>query len=543
MPTKINATTRLWRILGRNQRDVYSIFFFSLLSSVIGLLVPLGIQGIISFVQANAMSTSLILLAVMVVITVILIGVLQLNTMAVAERIQQNLFADYTFQIANRLHQLDLQQQEEYYLPELLNRYFDIATLQKGITKILIDLPIAVIQLLVGILILWIYSNFFIVFGLLLIVILYWILRITSPKGFRTSIEESNNKYLIGAWLEELARDLRSTKFGNIPYLFEQKTDEKCNEYIRARTSHFLTLRIQYRTLVIFKSLLTAAMLGLGIYLLVTQQMNVGQFVAVELIIVLVINSVEKIITSLENVYDTLTAVEKIEKLTEYTIEKSGFAELKEPEFIKLEARNVSFSYIDGNQAIQNFNFTFLPKHHYLITGEVNKGKTTLLKLLATINTHFDGILIYNDLPMNNYSLASLRQNISLLMNEQYIIKGSLIENITMGMPFTIQSILECLDVIGIKEMVQAWPNGLDTILDSNGRTLSRSVIKKILLARAIYKKPKLLLLDEPNTNLEDDYVDEVMANIIKFLPNSTIIVSATNTNNNYNNFEKINLQ
>ena len=241
---------------------------------------------------------------------------------------------------------LDMKSVDSYYLPELVNRFFDTVSLQKGISKLLLDIPTATIQILFGLILLSFYHPVFIVFSFMLVIIVSAILYYSGSRGLETSLRESQFKYGVAGWLEELARVVRSFKFSKGTYLHLRRTDELVNGYLGARTSHFKILLFQYWALVSFKVVITAAMLIVGSILLINQQLNLGQFIAAEIVILLVLNSVEKLIVNIDKVYDVLTSVEKLSRVTDKPTDKDGTMVMpKTDSGMKVQLNNLQFEF------------------------------------------------------------------------------------------------------------------------------------------------------------------------------------------------------
>ena len=343
-----NPVRRILQVIKLEKNEISSVYFYAILNGLIQLSLPLGIQAIISFVLGGAISTSLVIMISLVVLGVFINGLLNVNQMRLIEKVQQKIFVRYSFEFAERIPKLNLQSVDSYYLPELVNRFFDTVALQKGISKLLLDIPAATIQIIFGLLLLSFYHPVFIFFGLVLILIISLILRFTSAKGMESSLRESDYKYGVAGWLEEMARVIKSFKFSRNTSLNIQRTDKLVTGYLTQRTIHFKILQWQYWSLVSFKVLITAAMLIVGSILLVNQQLNIGQFIAAEIIIITVINSIEKIIINLDTVYDVLTSVEKLGKITDKPLEEDGTIELPaENTGLAVEMNNVHFSYDD----------------------------------------------------------------------------------------------------------------------------------------------------------------------------------------------------
>lgn len=185
-----NPVRRILQVIRLEKNEITSVYFYAILSGLIQLSLPLGIQSIISFVLGGAIPTSLVVLIVLVVLGVFLNGLLQVNQMRLIEKVQQKIFVRYSFEFAERIPKLNLQSVDSYYLPELVNRFFDTVTLQKGISKLLLDIPAATIQILFGVILLSFYHPIFIIFGLILLLVITLILRLTSAKGMESSLRE-----------------------------------------------------------------------------------------------------------------------------------------------------------------------------------------------------------------------------------------------------------------------------------------------------------------------------------------------------------------
>ena len=156
-----------------DKKDVYQLLIYAVLAGLISLSIPLGIQSIINFIQAGQVSTSWIVLVFIVVIGVAFVGILKIMQFRITENIQQKIFVRYALEFADRLPKINIEKLDSYYLPELVNRFFDTSTLQKGMEKLLLDIPAAVIQILFGVILLSFYHPIFIAFGAILLFILF----------------------------------------------------------------------------------------------------------------------------------------------------------------------------------------------------------------------------------------------------------------------------------------------------------------------------------------------------------------------------------
>ncbi len=518
--------TRILNLLNLERKEIAAVYIYAILNGLIQLSLPLGVQAIIGFVLGASMRASLVVLIILVVLGVFSVGIMQVNQMKIIEKIQQRLFVRYAFAFAEHIPKLDLKKTDNIYLPELVNRFFDIPVLQKSLSKILLDIPTASIQILFGLILLSFYHAAFILFGTILIILLWLILRYTGSNGLQSSLNESSYKYKVAGWLAESARVIKSMKLAKSNDLHMRKTDESVIGYLKARNNHFKILLFQYNVLVIFKTIITAAMLIVGTLLLVNQQLNIGQFIAAEIVILLVLNSVEKLIMNLESVYDTLTSVEKMANLTDKPIETNGALQLsKSDKGLKLEMKELSFSYDDETDTLQNISLQINSGEKVCIKGNNSSGKSTLLRLMAGAYTDFKGAMLLDDVPIGNYDLTSIRSQTGVLLNRQDIFNGTLWENISLGNEeISMESVIGYSGKVGLKDFIATLKNGYATILDPTGKRLPSTIIHKILLVRALAGKPRLLLLEEPWTNTEEGYRLQIIQ-LLTEIENTTVIV------------------
>ncbi|MBL0199958.1 MAG: hypothetical protein IPP81_07200 [Chitinophagaceae bacterium] len=212
MPKTATPLSKILNLVKLERKEITAVYFYAILNGLIQLSLPLGVQAIIGFVMGASMRASLIVLIALVVTGVLIAGILQIIQMKIIEKIQQKLFVRYAFAFATHIPKLDLKKNDKFYLPELVNRFFDIPILQKSLSKILLDIPTASIQIVFGLALLAFYHPAFIFFGIFLITLLWLIIRYSGNRGLQTSLDESTYKYKVAGWLEESARVIKSIK-------------------------------------------------------------------------------------------------------------------------------------------------------------------------------------------------------------------------------------------------------------------------------------------------------------------------------------------
>jgi len=510
----LSAWQRLIGLLKLDKRDILQVFYYAIFAGVVNLSLPLGIQAIINLIQGAQVSTSWIILVILVTLAVAFTGVLQLMQIRIIENVQQKIFTRSAFEFAYRFPKIKMNQLLNFYPPELANRFFDTLNVQKGLSKILIDFPAALLQIILGLLLLSFYHPFFIIYGILLLLLIYIVFKFTAQRGLETSLDESQNKYKVAHWIQEVARSIVSFKLSGKTNLAMNKTDVLVSDYLGARESHFKILVIQFIQMIGFKVLVTLGLLLIGGILVLNQEMNIGQFVAAEIIILLVISSVEKLILGLETFYDLLTSIEKLGQVVDKELEpQDGETPFKEDEAFTVELDEVSYN-VPGRekQIIDSVSLTITPGCRILVHGNTGSGKSTLLRLIAGIVEPDKGNIYVNNVSLKMINLNYYRSHIGKSLSEESPFEGSILENITFGdTSITEDEVYWVLEKTGLVEFVKNQPKGLHTMLYPEGQQIPYVVSKKIVLARSIVKKPKMLILKDPLDHFNAKETKEIM--------------------------------
>ncbi len=504
--TVLSAWQRLIGLLKLDKKDVLQVFYYALFAGVVNLSLPLGIQAIINLIQGAQISTSWIVLVVLVTGGVAFGGMLQLMQIRIVENMQQKIFTRASFEFTYRFPKIKMAELRDYYPPELANRFFDILNVQKGLPKLLLDFPAALLQIFFGLLLLSFYHPFFIIYGILLLLLFYVVFKFTAQKGLDTSLDESKQKYKVAHWIQEVARSLVSFKLSGKTSLALDKNDVLVTQYLKSRESHFRVLVMQFLQLVGFKVLVTAGLLLIGGLLVLNQEMNIGQFVAAEIIILLVVGSVEKLILGLETFYDLLTSLEKLGQVVDKELEaQDGESPFGPNEDLTIELENVSFGFNGKDKVLNDISLAIAPRSSHLIIGPNGSGKSTLLRLIAGIIEPTAGNIYVNNISLRGINANHYRTFVGQSLTEESPFEGTILENITFGDTTISQKDLYwALDNVGLTQFIKQQPKGINTVIYPEGKQIPYTIAKKIVLARSIVHKPKLLILKDALNQFDD---------------------------------------
>lgn len=517
----------LFKYVTKEKKDVTNIYFYAILNGLVQLSVPLGIQSIVSFVMGATMATSIYILIAFVVLGTWLVGYFRLKVMQIIEKIQQKIFVEFSLAFAEKLPKVNLSATRKYYLPELVNRFFDTQNLQKGISKILLEIPTALIQILFGILLLSFYHPWFLVFGALVIICVILIFRFTMESGIKSSIDESDKKYEVASWIEDIAASIKTFKLNSKTEIHIAETDERVVNYLNDRTSHFRVLVVQYKTIIAFKVIITLVMLVIGTYLLVNQQLNIGAFIATEIVVLTIMTAVEKLIISLESYYDVIAALAKLNKVTGLPEEEMGAIAFEDDNNgFEIEFKDVNFAFNDYQKILENINFKIAENSLNVITGSLGSGKSLLLNMMTGFYEPTSGSILFDKIPLKNIDKVSLRNQIGMFLEDMTIIKGTVYENIILGHnDTTAEQILEISEEIGVDDFSSQFSNGFFTKISETDTEISFSSKKKIMLLRAFVGGRRLLILEDPLDGMNDAFKIKMREYLSNLKTNTTVII------------------
>jgi ABC-type bacteriocin/lantibiotic exporter with double-glycine peptidase domain len=493
--------SRLWNLLSPDRIEVRNVYIFAIFSGVLSLGLPLGIQLIINFIQLGQLSASWFLLVGLVIFAIGFSGTLNILQLRITETLQQRVFARSALEFAYRIPKLKLEKLKAHYNPEFNARFFDTLTIQKAISKLLIDFMAASLQIVFGLILLAFYHNFFILFGIVLIILLYAIIRFTSKAGYQTSLIESSGKYAVTNWLNEVNNAKTSFRNSSTELNLIQ-ADIKLHNYLDARKNHFRILVIQYRYLIVFKILIALSLLIVGGILVVNQQMNIGQFVAAEIIIVLLLSSVEKIILNLDLVYDVLTSIEKIGQVTDFPIEQDTGNHDFNPNSngIHLELKGLTYHADELNSdLLQDCSFINLPGQKTCVVSDSSVSTSTLFLIILGQFEEFQGHVYIDNLPIVNLNKNSVKKSIGTLLSTDRLVYGTVAENIHFGNEnISLPDIVGLCSQLNLESFIDGVDNKYNAVINPDFNFIPQDIQTKILIARALISEPKLVLMEEP---------------------------------------------
>lgn len=501
---------------------------YSIAIGLLSLVVPVAVQSLVNTVAFGNLLQPLFVLTLVVLAGLGFSGVLQGLRTYVVELLQRRIFVRVSSEVVGKLLRAKVEAFDGHHGPELVNRFLEVVTVQKSGAILLIDGLSIFMQSSIGMILLAVYHPWLLAFDVLLFLAILVVLFPMGRGAIATSILESKAKYELVAWLEEIARWPASFKPANGSAFATERADSLIQKYLGYRVKHFRILIRQVLGSLGLHAIASAVLLGAGGWLVIQRQLTLGQLVAAELVVTLVVSGFSKFGKQLETFYDLCAAADKLSYLTELPVEETGRERLPErAEGARVVFRDVRFTYQDKSPVLVNGTCEIPSGSRVALTGH---GKTTFLDLLYALRTPAGGEIEIDSLDIRDIRLESLRAQIGLVRRAE-IFHGTIADNLRVGNPSAgAVEMRAALDRAGLLDEIRNLPDGLDTVLVTGGLPLSHSQALRLMIAREVLKRPRLLLLDECLDEIEDVKLrSRIMAELFESQNAWTVVVSTKN--------------
>ncbi len=526
----MSPARRFFGLLKAEKQDIRTLLIFSVFAGILYLAAPLAVDAVVSNLAFGGQSQPFV--QALVVVSLALFACLALQAVVTAfqyyisDIIQRRIFVRTASDLAYRLPRVKAESLDGVHAPELVNRFLDVVTAQKSTSLLLLDGVNLVFSTLIGMLLLALYHPLLLLFVAVLLALIVLILRLLGRGAVRTSIEESMMKYDLVNWYEEIA---------HFPFLFKgpggygmayERANQLATDYVTARAKHFRVLMRQIAGLLTLQVFAAAALLAVGGYLVISQQITLGQLVASELIMGSIVAALAKMGKKLEAWYDAMAAMDKLGHIFDLEIEREdGEQPAKQKGGALINASALTFSY-GGAPLFADRHFTILPGTRAAIVGPHGSGASSLLDIMFGLRQPTGGFMSVDGLDLRSWYLEALRESVMLLRRDE-IVDATIVENLRLGRnDIGMDEIRTALSSVGLLDDLLHRPEGLNLRLKIGGAPLSGNQRTRLILARALVQRPRLLLIDELLDGLDTDSFATLSAAILDKSHSWTVVLT-----------------
>ena len=513
---------RLIQFLSPESRDLRTVFIFSIVVGILSLTTPLAVEAVVNTIAFGRYLQPLIILSLIVFVFLAFRGGLGVLMTVVVEIIQRRLFVRVVDDVAFKLTRVPYLYLKKHHGPELVNRFFDIVNVQKITSKLLLESLMLILQTVIGLTVLAFYHPFLLGYDIALIAIMTLLMFLVGRGAIKTAKTESKQKYQTAAWLQEIVRHPTTFKFNGGSGFAVARADEFASEYIQSRRDHFRILMRQVILSFTMQAAAATVLLGLGGYLVIDGQMTLGQLVAAELIVTVILGSFAKLGKDLESFYDLMASIDKLGVLFDLPtepVDKLELAPIAGPSQLALVGLQASETQVPLNTRLR-------PGSLVVIYGGSGSGKSRLIETIAGQRPPLSGHCLINDFRVDLIGQESLQAKLGLLTDIE-IFGGTVEENLRMGRhQVGSREINSIVDKLGLHETITNLDRGFETELAINGFPLSTGQAVRLVLARALISQPGTLLVDGLLDRLADGDIADIMDRLQRFHECTTMIIA-----------------
>jgi ABC-type bacteriocin/lantibiotic exporter with double-glycine peptidase domain len=506
--------TRLLKLLRPEHGDIWVVIIFSAIVGVLTLASPVAVEALVNTVAFGQYLQPVVVLALVLLVFLLFAAAMRGLITFVVEVFQRRLFIRVVEDLAYRLPRSRHSQFDMEHGPELVNRFFDVVTLQKASAGLLLEGTAIVLQTAIGMVVLAIYHPFLLGFDAVLLALMLFAILVLGRGAVNTAINESRAKYAIAAWLEELVRHPTAFKMHAGAQFALDRADQLAVNWLDARRNHFRILLRQILFALGVQALASTALLGLGGWLVIQGELTLGQLVAAELIVVVIVGSFAKLGKHMESFYDLMASMDKLGHLFDLTTEPHDKSfHLREGTPAALSVCNVSL-HVDHESVLHDLNFQVEPGSSVAVTGAPGSGKTMLVDLLCGLRAPTGGHIELDGIDLRELRPDSLREHLAVA-REVEVFHGTIDENVHMNRPhISAADVREAMDAVGLLDEVLQLPEGLNTLLRTGGAPLTSSQARRLMLARAIVGRPRMLLIDGTLDAIPDKLLPSLLSHL-----------------------------
>ena len=511
-------------------RRIVLVFLLSLFATVLGLLWPLFTKILIDDVLlARDLSLLFTLCGIMVGVTVLSYGVGAINRYIYTQVTARVLFA-LRLHLFGHLQNLSLRFHTQARVGDLLSRLnTDIAEIQSVLTDAAFTFVMNIFVLFAAIgFLVWLNWKLFLL-SLLVVPLQIYGVRKVQPYMVEQTRRVRELNASISAFLVESLSAIRFVKQFGAEQIQLGRLGTLGEQFVRVVTRYEMLGYIGSTTVTATTFLGSALVTLYGGYLVIQGQLSIGGLIAfaayqsrafspLQVLMDLYLR-IERAGVSVDRVFEFLD----IDK--EYTEQADGGLQLEDVRGA-LEFRDVSFAYQSAEPVLQQVSFRLPAGQRLTILGPSGTGKSTVVDLVIRLYEPSAGTISLDGHDLQNFDLAWLRKQIVVIGHEPFLFHASVLENVCYASPeASREDALAAASAVGLHEFVATLPQGYDTIVGERGTRLSAGQRQRIALARAILRKPKILVLDEAMSGLDAASEADVRLALASVMPGCTILV------------------
>ena len=512
------------------KRIIAEVMLGSFVVQLFGLVTPLFTQVILDKVIVHRSMSTLDVLGIAFVAVTIFEFLLNLTRNYIFIHTANKIDAKLGSKLFNHLFALPFVYFESRKVGNIISRVRELDQIREFITNksvsVIIDLFFSTVFLIV----MFIYSKL-LTFIVLLIVALIAILYVTMTPELRSRLE---NKFQMSAqsnsYLVESVTGIQTVKSLSIEGIMQKKWNDYLGRYVKSGFNLSIMSNFAGSLSGLFQKMMTIAILWIGVTLVIKNQLTIGQLIAFQMFANQFTAPVMRLVNLWNEFQQVLLGVDRLGDILNNPVEITSSRAITLPKINgSVRVDNLSFKYTpNGTMVLNNINLNVKAGQSVGIVGRSGSGKSTITKLIQKLYLPYEGTIYIDEVDIRQMNPIWLRNNIGVVLQENYLFSGTIRDNIAMPKPDApIEMIIQAAQISGAHSFISEMPEGYDTVVGERGSTLSGGQRQRIAIARALITNPKIIIFDEATSALDYESEKIIMDNLDKIKQNRTMFIIA----------------
>ena len=504
----------MWSVLKPNKNLIVAIFIASLFLNLFGFLGTFYFKFLVDDIVPNQLLTSLHTISLGILFMYVLQNVL---TFARNHLILYfGMRTDFSLMLGYYKHVLSLPMNffETRKVGEILSRFMDASKIRDAIASAAVTSLIDIVMIIVGSIILYIQNSTLFLITLLTIPIYVTLAYVFSKPYNRYNEEQMESNAKLNSYLVESISGIQTIR----AYQAEDEIFVKAESYFIKLMKKIFKLGMYTNAQSSIKGFLDLAVslfiLWIGSTYVIRGEMTLGDLLTFNALVIYFLGPIERFIELQPKIQSATIATKRLGEILELKSESEAQTGTNRYQCtvahyplycLHSEMKDVSFGYGNRGNVLENINIKFYPGQHIAFVGESGSGKSTLAKLLVRFYQPNEGEIKIDSHRIEAIKDKYLRSRISYVTQDTFFFSGTILENLLYGIDFVnnMEDVVKACEYAEIHEFIDSLPQKYETVLEENGKNLSGGQLQRLSIAKALLKKPSILILDEATSALD----------------------------------------
>ena len=523
--------SRFFSLIFPQKRLLLNIFLSSLIITIFGILASFYFRFIMDDIVPNSLRKTLMTLSIGIIILYIFKAILEAFRNHLMLYLSQKL--DIPLILGYYQHVLGLPMNffGTRKVGEIVSRFMDASKIRDAISSATLSVMIDTLMAIIGGIVLFMQNRLLFAIAVI-IVVLYGIIVFAFNKPVKKINEkqmEDNSQ--VTSYLVETLNGIETVKAFHAENEAQAKTDKLFVKLLKSIFKGGMITNAQQTLTGVISTIGGTVILWVGVVSVLDGNMTLGSLITFNALLAYFLDPVKNLINLQPTMQTAIVAAERLSEILDLELEKSADESRKlSPSSLnhQIKIQDLDFRYGTRKLVLENINMTINAGEKIALVGESGSGKTTLSKLLMNFYPWERGEIFIGDYNLKDIDLEALRNRIAYISQDIFLFSGTIRENLELGNKnAALEDIIEVCKLSKADEFINKLPLRYETMLEENGANLSGGQKQRLAIARALLKKPDILIMDEATSNLDSITEKAIEKTINALSKNITTIIIA----------------